>query len=201
MKEYEYLDELISRYPVLAPVKADIRTAYETLKECYERGGKLLIAGNGGSCADSEHIVGELMKGFVKKRPVSEEIEKALKTVDPQQGLPAIALTGHAGLTTAFMNDVDGSMTYAEQVLGYGKEGDVFLGISTSGNSKNVLYAAVTAKAKGLKVMGLLGRDGGRIRGYSDTAIVVPEQETVKIQELHLPVYHALCLWLEEYFF
>ena len=125
MKEYEYLDELISRYPVLAPVKADIRTAYETLKECYERGGKLLIAGNGGSCADSEHIVGELMKGFVKKRPVSEEIEKALKTVDPQmgaelseklqQGLPAIALTGHAGLTTAFMNDVDGSMTYAEQ--------------------------------------------------------------------------------------
>ena len=197
MKEYEYLDELISRYPVLAPVKADIRTAYETLKECYERGGKLLIAGNGGSCADSEHIVGELMK--------------ALKTVDPQmgaelseklqQGLPAIALTGHAGLTTAFMNDVDGSMIYAEQVLGYGKEGDVFLGISTSGNSKNVLYAAVTAKAKGLKVIGLLGRDGGRIRGYSDTAIVVPEQETFKIQELHLPVYHALCLMLEEYFF
>ena len=155
--------------------------------------------------------MGELLKGLVKKRPVSEEIEKALKTVDPQmgaelseklqQGLPAIALTGHAGLTTAFMNDVDGSMTYAEQVLGYGKEGDVFLGISTSGNSKNVLYAAVTAKAKGLKVIGLLGRDGGRIRGYSDTAIVVPEQETFKIQELHLPVYHALCLMLEEYFF
>ena len=173
------------------------------MKECYERGGKLLIAGNGGSCADSEHIVGELMKGFVKKRLVSAEIEAALKTVDPQmgaelseklqQGLPAIALTGHA--------DVDGSMTYAEQVLGYGKEGDVFLGISTSGNSKNVLYAAVTAKAKGLKVIGLLGRDGGRIRGYSDTAIVVPEQETFKIQELHLPVYHALCLMLEEYFF
>ena len=119
MKEYEYLDELISRYPVLAPVKADIRTAYETMKECYERGGKLLIAGNGGSCADSEHIVGELMKGFVKKRLVSAEIEAALKTVDPQmgaelseklqQGLPAIALTGHAGLTTAFMNDVDGT--------------------------------------------------------------------------------------------
>ena len=202
MKEYEYLDELISRYPVLAPVKADIRTAYETMKECYERGGKLLIAGNGGSCADSEHIVGELMKGFVKKRLVSAEIEAALKLSEKlQQGLPAIALTGHAGLTTAFMNDVDGSMTYAEQVLGYGKERDVFLGISTSGNSKNVLYAAVTAKAKGLKVIGLLGRDGGRIRGYSDTAIVVPEQETFKIQELHLPVYHALCLMLEEYFF
>ena len=205
------LKELMERYPVLMPVKEDIFKTYEILRDAFLQDGTLLIAGNGGSCADSEHIVGELMKGFVKKRLVSAEIEAALKTVDPQmgaelseklqQGLPAIALTGHAGLTTAFMNDVDGSMTYAEQVLGYGKEGDVFLGISTSGNSKNVLYAAVTAKAKGLKVIGLLGRDGGRIRGYSDTAIVVPEQETFKIQELHLPVYHALCLMLEEYFF
>ena len=211
MKEYEYLDELISRYPVLAPVKADIRTAYETMKECYERGGKLLIAGNGGSCADSEHIVGELMKGFVKKRLVSAEIEAALKTVDPQmgaelseklqQGLPAIALTGHAGLTTAFMNDVDGSMTYAEQVLGYGEEGDVFLGISTSGNSENVMYAAVTAKAKGLKVVGLTGKTGGKLAKLADVAIIVPEQETYKIQELHLPIYHALCLMLEDRFY
>ncbi len=211
MKEYEYLDELIDRYPVLSPVKDDIRDAYEILKESYKCDGKLLIAGNGGSCADSEHIVGELMKGFVKRRPVSAELENALKKTDQQmgtelamklqQGLPAIALTGHAGLTTAFVNDVDGSMTYAEQVLGYGKEGDVFLGISTSGNSKNVLYAAVTAKAKGLKVIGLLGRDGGKIREYCDIAIVVPEQETYKIQELHLPVYHALCLMLEEHFF
>ena len=205
------LELLLQRYPILAGQRDEIDGAYQIITASYEAGGKLLIAGNGGSAADAEHIVGELMKGFVKKRPVSEEIEKALKTVDPQmgaelseklqQGLPAIALTGHAGLTTAFMNDVDGSMIYAEQVLGYGKEGDVFLGISTSGNSKNVLYAAVTAKAKGLKVIGLLGRDGGRIRGYSDTAIVVPEQETFKIQELHLPVYHALCLMLEEYFF
>lgn len=211
MKEYDYLDELIERYPVLSPVKSSIRDAYEMLKESYKCGGKLLIAGNGGSCADSEHIVGELMKGFVKKRPVSPEIERALKAVDSQmgeelagklqQGLPAIALTGHAGLTTAFVNDVDGSMTYAEQVLGYGREGDAFLGISTSGNSKNVLYAAVTAKAKGLKVIGLLGRDGGKISQYCDAAIVVPEQETFKIQELHLPVYHALCLMLEEHFF
>ena len=211
MKEYEYLDELISRYPVLAPVKADIRTAYETMKECYERGGKLLIAGNGGSCADSEHIVGELMKGFVKKRLVSAEIEAALKTVDPQmgaelseklqQGLPAIALTGHAGLTTAFMNDVDGSMTYAEQVLGYGKDGDVFLGISTSGNSENVMYAAVTAKAKGLKVVGLTGKTGGKLAKLADVAIIVPEQETYKIQELHLPIYHVLCLMLEDKFY
>ena len=205
------LNELVMRYPVLGIVRDDVNKAYSLLEACYENGGKLLIAGNGGSAADAEHIVGELMKGFVKRRPLPKELKRALIDTDPirgselseklQQGLPAIALTGHAGLTTAFMNDVDGSMTYAEQVLGYGREGDVFLGISTSGNSKNVLYAAVTAKAKGLKVIGLLGRDGGRIRGYCDTAVVVPEQETFKIQELHLPVYHAICLMLEEYFF
>ena len=205
------LNELLNRYPLLCECKEDIEKARDAVIECYEKGGKLLLCGNGGSCADCEHIVGELMKGFLSKRPLSEKQKTEMKSrcalVDNsmleklQQGLPAIALTGHAGLTTAFMNDVDGSMTYAEQVLGYGKEGDVFLGISTSGNSKNVLYAAVTAKAKGLKVIGLLGRDGGRIRGYCDTAIVVPEQETFKIQELHLPIYHILCLMLEEAFF
>lgn len=211
MKEYEYLDELISRYPVLAPVKADIRTAYETLKECYERGGKLLIAGNGGSCADSEHIVGELMKGFVKRRPVTEEMKEALEKADPvrgkelseklQGGLPAIALVDHAALSTAFANDVDGMLSYAQQVNGYGKPGDVFLGISTSGNAENVMYAAVTAKAKGMKVVGLTGKDGGKLAGIADAAVIVPEMETYKIQELHLPVYHALCLMLEHRFY
>ena len=211
MKEYEYLDELISRYPVLAPVKADIRTAYETLKECYERGGKLLIAGNGGSCADSEHIVGELMKGFVKRRPVTEEMKEALEKADPvrgkelseklQGGLPAIALVDHAALSTAFANDVDGMLSYAQQVNGYGKPGDVFLGISTSGNAENVMYAAVTAKAKGMKIVGLTGKDGGKLAGIADAAVIVPEMETYKIQELHLPVYHALCLMLEHRFY
>ena len=211
MKEYEYLDELISRYPVLAPVKADIRTAYETLKECYERGGKLLIAGNGGSCADSEHIVGELMKGFVKRRPVTEEMKAALEKADPvrgkelseklQGGLPAIALVDHAALSTAFANDVDGMLSYAQQVNGYGKPGDVFLGISTSGNAENVMYAAVTAKAKGMQVVGLTGKDGGKLAGIADAAVIVPEMETYKIQELHLPVYHALCLMLEHRFY
>ena len=205
------IQELVKRYPVLDAVKDQIEEAYKILETCYENGGKLLIAGNGGSAADSDHIVGELMKGFVKRRPVSAELAEALKQADPERGaelakklqggLPAIALTNHAALSSAFANDVDGMLSYAQQVNGYGKAGDVFLGISTSGNSKNVLYAAVTAKAKGLKVIGLLGRDGGRIRGYCDTAIVVPEQETFKIQELHLPVYHALCLMLEEYFF
>lgn len=211
MKEYRYLTELLARYPVLKREEESIRAVYECLRECYESGGTLLIAGNGGSCADAEHIVGELMKGFVKKRPVDEALRKALTEVDPdrgaaladclQMGLPAIALNGHAGLTTAFLNDVNGTMGFAQQVLGYGTAKDVLLAISTSGNSENIRLAAITAKAKGMKVIGLLGRDGGVIRSLCDEAIVVPEQETFKIQELHLPVYHALCLMLEEHFF
>lgn len=211
MDEYRYLTELTERYPVLKQVECDIKALYETVRESYENGGKLLIAGNGGSCADSEHIVGELMKGFVKKRSVPEEMAQSLKAVDPergeklaaslQQGLAAIALTGHTALSTAFLNDVDGEMIYAQQVYGYGKPGDVLLGITTSGNSENIMYAAVAAKAKGMKVVGLTGRDGGKLKGICDAAVVVPETETFKIQELHLPVYHALCLMLEEHFF
>ncbi|KJJ68440.1 MULTISPECIES: D-sedoheptulose-7-phosphate isomerase [Clostridia] len=211
MKEMEYLEELTGRYPVLEAVKEDIRAAYELLKDCYEQGGKVLIAGNGGSCADSEHIVGELMKGFVKRRPVSPEFAHALRQADPQRGaalaeglqgaLPAIALTGHTALSTAFLNDVDGEMIYAQQLYGYGKKGDVFIGISTSGNAKNVMYAAAVAKAMGIKVIGLAGKDGGALAKASDVPIVVPEKETFKIQELHLPVYHALCLMLEEHFY
>lgn len=211
MNEYRYLEELLERYPVLQKEKASIQMVFEMIRDCYEAGGKLLIAGNGGSCADSEHMVGELMKGFVKKRPVGAELRAALEKEGKeagceladclQLGLPAIALTGHSGLTTAFINDVNGHMVYAQQVLGYGKPGDIFFGISTSGNSENVRLAAITAKALGLKTIGLLGKDGGAIRELCDEAIVVPEQETFKIQELHLPVYHVLCLMLEEYFF
>ena len=169
------------------------------------------FAGNGGSAADAEHIVGELMKGFVKRRPVTEEMKEALEKADPvrgkelseklQGGLPAIALVDHAALSTAFANDVDGMLSYAQQVNGYGKPGDVFLGISTSGNAENVMYAAVTAKAKGMKVVGLTGKDGGKLAGIADAAVIVPEMETYKIQELHLPVYHALCLMLEHRFY
>lgn len=211
MDEYRYLAELSERYPVLKQAESHIRAAYEVLREAYENGGKLLIAGNGGSCSDAEHIVGELMKGFVKRRLVSEEMAKKLESVDPergkrlagqlQQGLAAIALTGHPALSTAFLNDVDGEMTYAQQVIGFGKEGDVLLGITTSGNSENIMYAAVAAKAKGMKVIGLTGRDGGKLKEICDAAIIVPEEETYRIQELHLPVYHALCLMLEEHFF
>ena len=205
------LDELIKRYPILERVREDIEAVYGILERCYENGGKLLIAGNGGSAADAEHIVGELMKGFVKRRPVTEEMKEALEKADPvrgkelseklQGGLPAIALMDHAALSTAFANDVDGMLSYAQQVNGYGKPGDVFLGISTSGNAENVMYAAVTAKAKGMQVVGLTGKDGGKLAGIADAAVIVPEMETYKIQELHLPVYHALCLMLEHRFY
>ena len=211
MNETAYLEELISRYPVLEPIRGSVMEAYEILKECFETGHKLLLAGNGGSAADSEHIVGELMKGFVKRRQVPEDMAGKMERIDEkagkelalklQGGLPAIALSGHPALSTAFLNDVEGEMIYAQQVYGYGQEGDVLLGISTSGNAANIHYAAVTAKAKGMKVIGLTGRDGGKMAGYSDAAVIVPEQETFKIQELHLPIYHALCLMLEEHFF
>ena len=205
------LKELMERYPVLMPVKEDIFKTYEILRDAFLQDGTLLIAGNGGSCADSEHIVGELMKGFVKRRPVTPAFEQKLKEAEPELGeelakrlqgaLPAIALTGHPALSTAFLNDVDGEMILAQQLCGYGAPGDVFLGISTSGNSSNVDYAVTVAKAKGLKVIGLTGKDGGRLGQRADVAVIVPERETFKIQELHLPIYHVLCLMLEERFF
>ena len=211
MDEMIYLDELVSRYPALEQVKDSVKEVYQILRDCFASGHKLLVAGNGGSGADSEHIVGELMKGFVKKRPVSGEMARKLEEMDPeagkalagklQGGLPSIALTGHPGLSTAFLNDVDGLMVYAQQIYGYGQEGDVFLGISTSGNAANIHYGTVAARALGMKVVGLTGKDGGKLAQYADKAIIVPEQETYKIQELHLPIYHTLCLMLEAFFF
>lgn len=211
MKPMDHLALLINRYPVLEPVKEAIFQAYCLLEKCYEGGGKLLIGGNGGSSADSDHIVGELMKGFCKKRQVPEDFAGKLMEADKergkylaeklQQGLPAIALTGHTALSTAYLNDVDGLLTIAQQLYGYGKKGDVFLGISTSGNSENILYAAAAARAMEIPVIALTGKDGGRLAEAADVAIIVPEQETYRIQELHLPVYHALCLMLEERFF
>jgi len=207
----EQLQLLIDRYPKLAVCREDIKKAYELLETAYRNGRKLLVCGNGGSASDSEHIVGELMKEFKIKRKVYGSQAAALMEIDPELGkvlaenlqgaLPAISLTGHSSLQTAFMNDVVPELVFAQQVNGYGKEGDVFLGISTSGNSKNVLYAAVNAKAKGLKVIGLTGCKENKLMKYADVCIRVPETETYKIQELHLPVYHCLCLMLEETFF
>lgn len=202
------------RYLRLMPVLPDVEKVYDILEETYTKGGKLLIAGNGGSCADAEHIVGELMKGFELPRKLDPGLQRKLRAADPadpelgnalaeklQRPLPAIALTGHNGLSTAYINDCDPTLVYAQQLLGFGKPGDVFLGITTSGNSKNVLAAAMTARALGIRVLGLLGRDGGKMLPLCDAAVVVPETETYKIQELHLPVYHALCLELENHFF
>ena len=207
----DYLQQLIQRYPRLEKTAADIQAAFSVIEESYLGGGKLLIAGNGGSAADAEHIVGELMKSFVKKRNLPESFIAEIKKIDAaiaeylipslQPGMPAIALSGHSSLNTAAINDIDGNITFAQQVYGYGKKGDVFLGISTSGNSKNILYAAATAKANTLKIIALTGADGGKLKQYADVSIVVPETETYKIQELHLPVYHCLCMMLEERFF
>lgn len=207
----EYINELIQRYPILEINQETIYRAYEIISESYANFGKLLIAGNGGSSADSDHIVGELMKGFVLQRKVDNELKEKLYKIDKNIGfelaeklqgaLPAISLSNHNSLNTAFLNDVDGNMCFAQQVNGYGNERDVFLGISTSGNSKNIIYAAITAKAKGLKVIGLTGRGGGKLVDIADVVISVDETETYKIQELHLPIYHCLCLMLEDKFF
>ena len=206
-----HIDLLVERYPSLESAKNDIVAAYLLLEESYENGGKLLVAGNGGSAADAEHIVGELMKGF--KLPRKPEADFAEKLVEENQelgsvlaenlqgALPAIALDGHPALSTAYMNDCEPLLCFAQQVNGYGKLGDVFLGISTSGNSKNVLYAATTAHAKGMKVIGLTGAKDSKLKDMSEVCIKAPQTETYMIQELHLPIYHCLCLMLEDKFF
>ena len=205
------LDDLVRRYPVLSSAKEDIAAAYGTMKDCYDRGGKLLIAGNGGSCADADHIVGELMKEFKKRRPVNKELREALVKADPAEGnvladklgysLMALSLSNQQTLNTAFSNDVDGDYIYAQQILGYGRKGDVYLAISTSGNSRNILHAIPVAKALGITVVGLTGRIGGKLKAKADITICAPEDETYKVQELHLPIYHALCMMLEETYF
>ena len=208
---YQYIDLLILRYPQLIVAKDCIVEAYQILEESYTNDGKLLVAGNGGSAADAEHIVGELMKGFVNPRKLEAEYSDALITVNKELGrvlsenlqgaLPAIALDGHLALTTAYLNDCEPLLCFAQQVNGYGRKSEVFLGISTSGTSRNILYAATVAKAKGMKVIGLTGEKDSKLSEISDTCIQVPETETYKIQELHLPVYHCLCLMLEDTFF
>lgn len=206
----KYIDQLVDRYPSLSVCKKEIEDAACALIESFEKGGKLLVAGNGGSCADSDHITGELLKSFCKKRKPEESFINQIKTIDQDTGayladklqgsLPAIALTNNTALMTASLNDVDGNVMFAQQVNGYGNKGDVFLGISTSGNSKDIIYPTVVAKAKGLVTIALTGKDGGKLKKLADICIVVPQNETFMIQELHLPVYHALCLEIEEHF-
>jgi len=207
----KHIELLVERYPSLAPIKEDIVAAYLLLAESYQNGGKLLIAGNGGSAADAEHMVGELMKSFKLRRKVENDFAQKLIAEDQELGkvlaenlqgaLPAIALDGHLSLSTAYMNDCEPLLCFAQQVNGFGRPGDVFVGISTSGNSKNVLYAAVAARAKGMKVLGLTGANDSKLKELSDVCIQVPQTETYMVQELHLPIYHCLCLMLEDKFF
>ena len=210
-KILSHVDLLIERYPTLKFCRDDILNAYYLLEKAYSNKNKLLVAGNGGSAADSEHIVGELMKSFKLPRKLDKEFKNKLIQEDEELGLilsenlqgalPAIALDGHLALSTAYMNDCEPLLCFAQQVNGFGNEGDIFLGISTSGNSKNILYAAVTAHAKGLKVIGLTGQKESKLSEIADVCIKVPETETYMIQELHLPIYHCLCLMLEKRFY
>lgn len=203
------LEQLIRKYPELSQCADDIQKTFETLNSCYSNGGKVLLAGNGGSASDCEHIVGELMKGFMSKRPISADMRAKLQQIngadegnylaDHLQGaLPAISLVSHTALMTAYANDVAADMIFAQQVYGYGKPGDVLIGLSTSGNSRNVLRAIQVARCLGMKTIGFTGKDGGRMKELCDVTIRVPFDSTPDIQERHLPIYHAVCIMLEK---
>jgi len=206
-----HISLLILRYPALESCRESIIDSYMLLEKCFAEGGKMLIAGNGGSAADAEHIAGELMKSFKFPRPVSKEFAERLKEIDPLRGakladdlecpLTALPLVAHEALSTAYANDVDGLGVFAQQLFGFGRSGDVFLAISTSGNSKNIINAAIVARAMGIKIIGLTGLKGGELASVADICIRVPETETYMVQEYHLPIYHQLCLMLEERFF
>ncbi len=205
------MSELYSRYPQLTECEVSISEALDLFINTYKNGGKILIGGNGGSCADSEHIVGELMKGLMLKRPVKGEFEHKLKALgfddaeflckNLQGSLPAISLPSQTAILSAFINDVSPEMMYAQMVYGYATEKDLLVCLSTSGNSKNLVHAAKIAKAKGAKVLSMTGQKDSLLSKLSDVTIKVPETETYKVQELHLPVYHHLCAMTESEFF
>lgn len=199
----EQLENLCLRYPVLRDCEESIRETFEYLVRSFVSGGRLYICGNGGSASDALHIIGELGKSFVRNRALDEaflgHVDKSF--AEKLQGaLPAFALVENSALSTAYENDVDAAYVFAQQVYAYAREGDCVLGISTSGNSVNVLNALIAARGRGAAALGLTGRDGGKMKSLCDTCIIVPETETYRIQELHLPVYHTLCIMLEEYF-
>ena len=205
------IEQLILTYPELEACATDIQATFEILRTCYRHGGKLLTCGNGGSAADAEHIVGELMKGYLLKRPIPEEMRLKLASISQQDGdylanqlqdaLPAISLVSQTSLLSAIANDTAADMVYAQQVYAYGREGDVLIGLSTSGNSRNVIYAMQVARAMGLHTIGLTGPTGGVLKPLCDICICVPGESTPVIQERHLPIFHVLCAMLEEEFF
>jgi D-sedoheptulose 7-phosphate isomerase len=199
--------KLFERYPILNPIRTNIEESYQILKTMYEKGGKLMVMGNGGSSADSEHLCGELMKGFLSKRPLRAQDRAIFDRIDPaiapklQRPLAAMSLVVAHGISTAFANDVDPDFVFAQQIYGLAKPEDVVVGISTSGNSRNVIWGFKAAKALGVKTIALTGENGGESKKWTDCMIQVPGNVTHEVQELHLPVYHALCIELEEYFF
>lgn len=203
---HDQLRELTDRYKALKPLEINIENAFDVLNETYKSGGCIFTCGNGGSAADSEHIVGELMKKFKKVRPIQSVIfdklsmmgDNGKKLAEVLEGaIPSVSLTSHISLSTAFSNDKEPSAVFAQQLFGLGKQGDSLLAITTSGNSLNCIYAAMIAKVKGIKVIVFTGEGGGKIKEYADVLINVPEKEVFKIQEYHLPIYHALCAMLE----
>lgn len=204
-------NELLKQYPMLTVCDKEIKQAIDALITCYEAGGKVLLCGNGGSCANCDHIAGELMKGFLKQRPLSAEKKACMRAASPlldeamltrlQGSLPAISLPAMTALNTAFSNDVDAELIYAQAILGLGRRGDVLIALSASGNAKNVAAAVAVAKALGITVIGLTGEEGGALARAADIAICVPACRTYRVQELHLPVYHYICAAVEAHFF
>lgn len=205
------VDDLIRRYPVLSVCKEDLVAAVEAICASYRANHKVLVCGNGGSASDAEHVVGELMKGFLMPRKLDTAMYEKMKQVCPdeadyfmknlQGALPALSMVNQVALNTAFANDQAPDLSFAQQMLGMGDAGDVLLGISTSGNSTNVIYAVQMAKVKGVKSVVLTGKKGGKLKPLADICICVPDDETFRIQELHLPVYHMLCIAAENEFF
>ncbi len=211
MNKNKFIELLLKRNSELTGLEVEIEKAGKAIIDSYENGGKLLVCGNGGSASDSDHIVGELMKSFEGKRPLNQTLKSNIENISGergmylsdklQQGLPAISLTAHSALISAVANDIDADVVFAQQITGYGNPGDILIGMSTSGNSQNVIDALIVAKAKGLVTIGLTGKMGGRMKEFCDILINVPETRTAFVQELHLPVYHTLCMMVEDYFF
>lgn len=200
----KHLNNLLERRPELAGASKSITQAYGILRKSFRSGGKVLLCGNGGSAADADHWAGELLKGFCKKRPLSKKERGNLRSAIATKlegSLPAIPLTSFPAASTAFGNDVDPNLTYAQLTSALGRRGDVLVGLSTSGNAANVCAAAEVARAKGLKVIALTGASGGRLKPLADVCICAPSKETYRAQEYHLPIYHCLSLMLEEEFF
>jgi len=211
MKKDEIIESLCAEYPSLTCLKEELGRAADLIIDCYEKGGKLLLCGNGGSSADADHFAGELMKSFETARPLDKSLKERLADISDSRGnylgeklehaLPAISLPSNSALTSAISNDTGPSLVFAQQIVGFGNEGDVLVAISTSGNSSNIVDACITAKALNLNIIGLTGESGGKMKEFCDVVLNVPEKKTAKVQELHLPLMHALCRITENHFY